>query len=157
MNENEQTDSADSAQDACQPESSDVEAVKPKPKRKIKKRIKDFCKRVKQDTLTLYLCFFEIPWYRKLLPALVLVYAFSPLDFIPDFIPVIGLLDDLLLIPLGVWLCRKVVPKNIWDDCSRKVADGVKIKMRYKVMGCILIVLLWAGIVSAVVFGILYL
>lgn len=57
------------------------------------------------------------PWYAKLTAAVVVAYAFSPIDLIPEFIPVIGLLDDVVLIPLGVVLVRWMVPDQVLSDC----------------------------------------
>jgi uncharacterized membrane protein YkvA (DUF1232 family) len=53
------------------------------------------------------------PWYAKWLAIAVAAYAFSPIDLIPDFIPVLGYLDDLLLVPLGVWLAVRLIPKDV--------------------------------------------
>jgi uncharacterized membrane protein YkvA (DUF1232 family) len=56
------------------------------------------------------------PWYAKALVGLVAVYAISPIDLIPDFIPMLGYLDDLLLIPLGLALAVRLVPKDVMED-----------------------------------------
>ncbi len=63
------------------------------------------------------------PWYAKALAACVVGYALSPIDLIPDFIPVLGLLDDLILIPLGVLLAVKLIPQCVLDECRKKAAD----------------------------------
>jgi uncharacterized membrane protein YkvA (DUF1232 family) len=57
----------------------------------------------------------RVPWYAKLLAALVLGYALSPIDLIPDFIPVLGYLDDLILIPLGIILVIKLIPPDVYE------------------------------------------
>lgn len=59
------------------------------------------------------------PWYAKVVLFLVVSYALSPIDLIPDFIPVLGLLDDLLLLPLGITLGIKLIPKDVWEECIR--------------------------------------
>jgi uncharacterized membrane protein YkvA (DUF1232 family) len=64
------------------------------------------------------------PWYAKLLGILVLAYALSPIDLIPDAIPVIGYLDDLLLIPLGLLLLRRLIPAPILADARRRAAEN---------------------------------
>ena len=56
------------------------------------------------------------PWYARLFGLLVTAYALSPIDLIPDFIPVLGLLDDALLIPLGLWLFVKMLPKGLIEE-----------------------------------------
>ena len=115
-----------------------------------KKRRREFVRKIKRDVLTLYMCFLELPWYKKLLPFFLLCYAFSPLDLIPDFIPVLGLLDDLILLPFGIWVCRKLIPVALWEECAERVRTGVTIKRVYKVIGAILIAIIWGAIVFLV-------
>lgn len=62
----------------------------------------------------------KTPWYAKAVGGATLLYALSPIDLIPDFIPVIGHLDDLLLVPLGLWLTFRLVPKPVWKECLEK-------------------------------------
>jgi uncharacterized membrane protein YkvA (DUF1232 family) len=64
------------------------------------------------------------PWYAKALIAVVIAYSLSPIDLIPDFIPVLGYLDDLILIPLGITLAIKLVPEEIFKEAHEKVADN---------------------------------
>ena len=59
----------------------------------------------------------RVPWYAKALAAAVVAYALSPIDLIPDFIPVIGYLDDAILIPLGIALVLRMVPREVMADC----------------------------------------
>jgi uncharacterized membrane protein YkvA (DUF1232 family) len=59
----------------------------------------------------------RVPWYAKVLVVLVVAYAVSPIDLIPDFIPVLGYLDDLLLVPLGIALAVRLIPAEVWRDC----------------------------------------
>lgn len=70
-----------------------------------------------------------VPWYAKAVAAITVGYAFSPIDLIPDFIPVLGQLDDLLLIPVGVYLTMRLIPENIMDELRAKaqsMADSGK-------------------------------
>ena len=62
----------------------------------------------------------DTPWYAKALAVLVAAYAFSPIDLIPDFIPVIGYLDDLIIVPLGIWLALRLIPRHVLDESRRK-------------------------------------
>src|SRR5215475_11501711 len=77
-------------------------------------RLKSFAHTLKRDAYAVYLAAAdpELHWYVKALAAAVAPYAFSPIDLIPDFIPVIGYLDDLLLVPLGIWLVVSLIPKE---------------------------------------------
>lgn len=81
------------------------------------------------------------PWYAKVVLVIVLGYAASPIDLIPDFIPVLGYLDDLLLIPLGILLAVRLIPPNVLDDC-RKQAATAEIPFRSP-LGTALVVVLW--------------
>jgi uncharacterized membrane protein YkvA (DUF1232 family) len=56
------------------------------------------------------------PWYARLFGLVITAYALSPIDLIPDFIPILGLLDDALLIPLGIWLFVKMLPPGLLDE-----------------------------------------
>jgi uncharacterized membrane protein YkvA (DUF1232 family) len=64
------------------------------------------------------------PWYAKAMALMVVGYAFSPIDLIPDFIPVLGLLDDLLLLPLGIWLTRRMIPPDVWEECRARAGHA---------------------------------
>ena len=59
----------------------------------------------------------DTPWYAKLFVAGVVAYAFSPIDLIPDFVPVLGYLDDLILIPLGIAVAIKLIPPDVMAEC----------------------------------------
>ena len=62
----------------------------------------------------------RVPWYAKGLAAFVLAYAVSPIDLIPDFIPIIGYLDDLILVPLGIAITIKLITPEVWLECREK-------------------------------------
>jgi uncharacterized membrane protein YkvA (DUF1232 family) len=64
------------------------------------------------------------PWYAKALAALVAAYALSPVDLIPDFIPVLGQLDDLLLVPLGIVLTVRLIPREVLADCRARAREA---------------------------------
>jgi uncharacterized membrane protein YkvA (DUF1232 family) len=66
-----------------------------------------------------------VPWYAKAFAALVAAYALSPIDLIPDFIPVLGQLDDLLLVPLGVWLAVRMIPRPVLEDCRARAREAL--------------------------------
>lgn len=65
----------------------------------------------------------RVPWYVKALAVCVVGYALSPIDLIPDFIPVLGYLDDLLLIPLGVLAVRAMIPAGVLLECRERAAQ----------------------------------
>ena len=80
----------------------------------------------------------RVPWYAKAAAACVVAYALSPIDLIPDFIPVLGYLDDLVLLPLGVWLAIRLVPADVLSECRAR-ADGVSARARSWVAGGVII------------------
>ena len=85
------------------------------------------------------------PWYAKALVALVVFYALSPIDLIPDFIPLIGQLDDLIVVPLGLKLAAKLVPKPLMDEYTRQailIEQGkVKKPIDRRLIGIVVLVL----------------
>ena len=84
-------------------------------------RWKAGARRLKVETYTLLLAYRhpEVPWYAKVGAALVVGYALSPIDLIPDFIPVLGYLDDLILVPLGVIVVMKMIPGPVLAECRQ--------------------------------------
>ena len=88
-------------------------------------RLKRWARALKRDTLSLYLAARDprTPWYAKAFAAMVVAYALSPVDLIPDFIPVIGYLDDILLVPLGLWIAMRLIPPEVIEDCRNCAAD----------------------------------
>lgn len=80
---------------------------------------KERVRHLKGETFALYLAARhpDTPWYAKALVAGVVAYAFSPIDLIPDFVPVLGLLDDLILVPLGIALAIRMIPPAVMADC----------------------------------------
>ena len=89
---------------------------------KLLKNLKQRAGRLKAETYILYLAARhpETPWYAKLLVGVVVAYALSPIDLIPDFIPIVGYLDDLVLVPLGIMLVIKLVPPSVIAECRTR-------------------------------------
>jgi uncharacterized membrane protein YkvA (DUF1232 family) len=85
-------------------------------------RWRERARHLRREVLALYLACRDprVPWYAKALAAAVVAYALSPLDLVPDFVPVLGYLDDLILIPAGVLLVRRLVPGGVLDECRRR-------------------------------------
>lgn len=91
----------------------------------FKERLSAWARRVKRDGVTLWFAGKcpRTPWYAKALGAFVVAYALSPIDLIPDFIPVLGYLDDVLLLPVLIWLTVKLLPGDVLLEC-RQQADA---------------------------------
>jgi uncharacterized membrane protein YkvA (DUF1232 family) len=106
------------------------------------------------QTYALYLAYRHprTPWYAKVFAALVVGYVFSPLDPIPDFIPVVGLLDEMVVVPIGVLLAAKITPPDVFEECkekAREVAEGEKPMSR---IAAVVIVAVWLLCVALAVF-----
>ena len=86
------------------------------------KAIYQWARRVKQDSVMLWFACRhpQTPWLAKAIAAVAVAYALSPIDLIPDFIPVLGYLDDALLLPAMVWLAVKCLPEAVKDECQRQ-------------------------------------
>jgi uncharacterized membrane protein YkvA (DUF1232 family) len=106
---------------------------------------KEKAQALKLQTLTLYYATRSpvVPWYAKGFAALIVAYAFSPIDLIPDFIPVLGYLDDLIIVPLGVFLALKMIPAHVLAGCRLEAEAAAREELPgYKFMG-VVIVSLW--------------
>lgn len=88
--------------------------------------LKQQANRAKIEVYAIFLAYRDprVPWYARALAACVAGYAFSPIDLIPDFIPLLGYLDDLILVPLGVWLVIKLIPKDVMAECRVKAQEN---------------------------------
>ena len=90
-------------------------------------KLKNYARKLKQDTFVLYLSYKDdrTPWYAKAFAICVVAYAFSPIDLIPDIIPILGYLDDLILVPLGIVLAFKLIPPQVIEE-NRVMAEMMK-------------------------------
>ena len=93
----------------------------------------------------------RVPWYAKALAACVVGYAFSPIDLIPDPIPVIGHLDDLVLIPLGVLAVRRLIPGPVMIECRERAHVVMEQGKPVSRVAAVVIVTLWVVAAAAVV------
>lgn len=116
------------------------------------KQLKDMAKKMKREVLVLYLAYKrpETPWYAKLLSIIVAGYALSPIDLIPDFIPVLGYLDDLILIPVGVYFAIKLIPENVLTECRLQADEKFKAGKPVNWTAGFIIILIWALIAAAI-------
>jgi len=91
-----------------------------------KERLRATADRAKHEVRALSLACRDprIPWHAKALAGLVVAYAVSPIDLIPDFIPVIGYLDDVILVPLGIALVLRMIPREVMAECRARAAGG---------------------------------
>ena len=107
---------------------------------------------LKAQTYALYLAARDprVPWYAKLV-VLVVGYAFSPIDLIPDFIPVLGLVDDLLLLPLGILLAIRLIPPLVWRECLARAQAEQQLSKPRSWITAAAIVIIWLVTLTFVV------
>lgn len=111
--------------------------------------IKEQASEIKRNLTVLFLASKhpELPLFTKIWLAGVIAYAISPIDLIPDFIPVVGYLDDLIILPLGIWIAFKLIPENILKECREQALDSTSPKNnRTKYAAAFFIILLWLTI-----------
>ena len=112
-------------------------------------KIKAWAKNLKRQIFILYFAYRDerVPWYVKLFTACIVAYAFSPIDLIPDFIPILGYLDDVIILPLGIMFALKMIPKDVISDCEVKANEMMKNgKPKNWIVGS-LIIFIWSVIV----------
>ena len=111
-------------------------------------------RQLKTETYALYLAYRDprTPWYARVFAALVVGYAFSPLDLIPDFIPILGLLDDLILVPLGIVIARRMIPAAVMTD-SRLRAEQLRAEGKpVNKLAAAIIVVIWLVLAALAIF-----
>jgi len=91
------------------------------------------------------------PWVAKALAACTAAYALSPIDLIPDFIPVLGVLDDLLIVPAGIALAIRLIPAEVLEEAREKAKQARDPGRGVRVAGLVIIVLLWVVILIGIV------
>jgi uncharacterized membrane protein YkvA (DUF1232 family) len=121
----------------------------------IMKQWKLRTQQIKVETYALYLAYKDprTPWYAKLFAAAVVAYAISPIDLIPDFIPVLGIMDDLVIVPLGAVLAIKMVPKGVMAECLEKARNSTEpsASKRTRCLVAATVIAMWGLILAFVV------
>jgi uncharacterized membrane protein YkvA (DUF1232 family) len=112
--------------------------------------LKQRARHLKAETLALYLAARDprTPWYAKLLMAGIVAYAVSPIDLIPDFVPVLGYLDDLILIPAGIALAIRLVPDSVLADCRAQAQEIFKNGKPVSRIAGVVIVVIWIALAA---------
>ena len=114
-------------------------------------RLERWARKLKVEIYALYLAYRDprVPWYARVFAALVVGYAFSPIDLIPDVIPVLGYLDDLLIVPLGIALAIRMIPPSVLAEC-REEARNAKDRPVNKV-AAVVVVAIWIALAALAV------
>ena len=111
-------------------------------------RLKHKARLLKTEVYAIYLAYKDprVPWYARIFAVCVVGYAFSPIDLIPDPIPILGYLDDLILVPLGIAIALKMIPKDVMAECREK-AKAVMLKGKpVNRVAATVIVGIWVGL-----------
>ena len=108
-------------------------------------RWKKRAQRLRTETYALYIAYKDprVPWYAKALVAFVVAHTFSPIDLIPDFIPVLGYLDDLIITPLGLVLALKMIPEEVMIEARQEAELSIEKVDRVARVGMIIVVSIW--------------
>ena len=115
-------------------------------------QLKSRARALKNEALVVYLAAKDsrTPWYAKAVAFLTIAYAFSPIDLIPDFVPILGYLDDLLIVPAGIALAVRLIPPEVLEEARRTVStQGVERSVGY--MGAGLIMVMWIVILLSLI------
>ena len=110
-------------------------------------RIKSWARALKRDAYAVYLAARDpaTPWYVKALAFAVAAYALSPIDLIPDFVPVLGYLDDLILVPLGIWLVVSLIPEGAMAEYRARAGEIMQRPLGGKIAALVIIAIWISG------------
>jgi uncharacterized membrane protein YkvA (DUF1232 family) len=116
--------------------------------------LKRWAGRLKTELYALYLAYRDprVPLHARVFAALVVGYAFSPIDLIPDPIPVLGYLDDLILVPLGIALAVRMIPSEVLDECRAKARDAETGSGPKGAVAAVVVVAIWLVLAASAVY-----
>lgn len=111
--------------------------------------LRRWAKSLKRQTMVLWFCYQHprTPWLPKWIAIFVVAYALSPIDLIPDFIPILGYLDDVIILPLGILLAIRLMPPLVLEECQLKASEWEKnnVKRPVNKVAAVLIILVWVA------------
>ena len=108
-------------------------------------KLKQQARRLKTELYALYLAYRDprVPWYARVFAACVVGYAFSPIDLIPDPIPILGYLDDLILVPIGITLALKMIPPEVMAECRVRAQSTTQRNKQKNWIAAGVILIIW--------------
>ena len=111
---------------------------------------------LKGETYALYLAYRDprTPWHAKVFVASVVAYAFSPIDLIPDPIPILGYLDDLLLVPLGIALALRMIPPEVLDECRERARLTMEGDKHTNWVAATFVIAIWLIAAAAIIYAV---
>ncbi len=114
--------------------------------------LRNWARGIKRNTMVLWFALrhADTPILAKLIAFLAVAYALSPIDLIPDFIPVLGYLDDVILLPVLIWLAMKLCPQHVLEESQQKADDwwAQRLQRPISIVGLVGIVLIWLILAS---------
>ena len=115
---------------------------------RLLEKLKQRAYQLKTETFTLYLAARDrrTPWYAKLLVAGIVAYALSPIDLIPDFVPILGYLDDLILIPIGIAFAIKLIPDSVLGECRARAREATQNGKTVSWVAGVVVIVIWLAV-----------
>ena len=115
----------------------------------VLQRLQQWARSIKRDVVALYLAARDprVPWYAKVVAACVAAYALSPIDLVPDFIPILGYLDDVILVPLGIMFAVRLIPSHLLEE-HRKAAIERNAARPVSWAGAAVMIIMWLALVA---------
>jgi uncharacterized membrane protein YkvA (DUF1232 family) len=121
--------------------------------KEVLEHLRRWAKNLKRQTMVLWFCYQhpQTPWLPKWISVFVVAYALSPIDLIPDFIPILGYLDDVIILPLGILLAIRLMPPLVLEECQLKASEWEKnhVKRPVNKFAAVLIVMVWLAALAA--------
>ncbi|HKC45430.1 MAG TPA: YkvA family protein [Burkholderiales bacterium] len=113
-------------------------------------KLRDWARHLKAETLALYLAARDprTPWYTRLVVAGIVAYALSPIDLIPDFVPVLGLLDEIVLLPLGIALALRMIPAEVMADARGRAQAALAGETPRSRAAAVVVIAIWFGAIA---------
>ena len=117
---------------------------------RLLENLKQRARHLKAETFALYLAARDrrTPWYAKLLVAGIVAYALSPIDLIPDFVPILGYLDDLILIPIGIAWAIKLIPPPVLAECRARAQQATAQSKPVSWVAGVMVIVIWFGLAA---------
>ena len=117
---------------------------------KLTNKLKEKARHLKNEIIAISLAFKDerTPLIAKIMIGLTISYALSPIDLIPDFIPVLGYLDDLIILPIMIMISIKLIPTDVLLECRIRAKENYKLNKKIGLISAILIVLIWIGLLG---------
>lgn len=125
---------------------------------KFLNNLKQKAKALKNEIIALSLSFKhkKTPWQAKVMIGLTISYALSPIDLIPDFIPVIGYLDDLIILPFMILISIKMIPAEVMEECRKRAVEGIRLNKKIGLYTAVVIILLWTLVLCRIVYNVAF-